>query len=184
MGQELKRIYGRRAQDEWHVQLLAFERRLKDLQCNSAEESRDFIVKLNTIWGECEALGDTKAYETKRAAFLLGDQGGATSSVYSAYNPARYVVMSSTCLTSDFERCDESVAFQSRTDGTKAGMRLDDNQCAYCLKRNHRWRDCRLYLSGKRLAKRPPGMNPARTFPPPPRNDSRKEKRIKLEHLR
>ena len=64
-------MYGGRAQDEWPVRLLALERRLRDLQYNSAEESADFM-KLDTISGEFEALGNAKAEETKRAALLLG----------------------------------------------------------------------------------------------------------------
>ena len=38
-----------RAQDERPVQLLALERRPRDLQCNSAEQSADFMMKLDTI---------------------------------------------------------------------------------------------------------------------------------------
>ena len=183
--QELEQMYGGRAQDERPVQLLTLERRLRDLQCNSAEESGDFIVKLDTIWGEFEALGNAKADETKRAALLLGIKEALpqvfiqlTTQPGMTYDELkRAVVASSTYLTSDFERRDEAVAFQSRTDGNKAGMGLDRNQCAYCLKRNHRWRECRSYLSGKPPAKRPPGMNRARKFPPPPRNDSSTERK-------
>ena len=69
---EMERIYGGRAQDERPVQLLALERRLRDLQCNSAEESADFMVKLDTVWGEFGALGNAKTEETKGAALLLG----------------------------------------------------------------------------------------------------------------
>ena len=38
------------------------------------------------------------------------------------------------------------------------------------FKANHRGRECRSYLNGKHPAKRPPGMSPARAFPPPPQN--------------
>ena len=65
-------MYGGRAQDERPVQLRALERRLEDLQCNSAEESADFMVKLDTIWGKIEALRNAKAEKTSRAALLLG----------------------------------------------------------------------------------------------------------------
>ena len=41
--------------------LLAIERRLRDLQCNFAKESVDFLEKLDTIWGEFEALGNANA---------------------------------------------------------------------------------------------------------------------------
>ena len=54
------------------MQLLAFEQRIRDLQCNSAEESADFMVRLNIIWGEFEAPRNANAEETKRAALLLG----------------------------------------------------------------------------------------------------------------
>ena len=82
----------------------------------------------------------------------------------------RAVVASSAYLTPDMERRDEAVAFQLRTDGNETDLGLDSNQCAYCLQRNHRWRECRSYLNGKSPAKRPPGMSPARAFPPPPQN--------------
>ena len=62
---------GEPAQDARPVQLLALERRRQDLQCSSAEESADFMVKLYTIGGEFEAFGNANAEETKRAALLL-----------------------------------------------------------------------------------------------------------------
>ena len=154
---EMKRIYGGRAPDERSVQQLALERRLRDVRCNSAEESADFMVTLNTILGEFEGLGNTKADETMRASFSTRDQGGAPTSIRTASNPARYderrvktgVVASPTYLTSDMERRDEAVSSQSRTEGTKPGTGLDINQCAHYLKRNNRWRECRSHLNGK-----------------------------------
>ena len=148
---ELKRIYGGRVQDERPVQLLALERRLRDLQCNSSEESADFMMKLDTIWDEVEALGKTKADETKRAALLLRIEEALpqvfiqlTTQPGMAYDELeRAVVASSTDLTSDVERLDIPVAFQSRTDGTKVSTGLDSNQCTFCLKRNNRWWECR-----------------------------------------
>ena len=94
---------------------------------------------------------------------------------YDEFKPA--VVASSTYLTSDMERRDEAVALQSRIDVTKGGTGLDSNQCAYCLKRNNRWRESRSYLNGKLPAERPPGMSPTRKFPPPPKTGRSNNKR-------
>ena len=79
----------------------------------------------------------------------------------------RAIVVSSTYLTSDMERRDETAAFQSRTDGTKASTGLDNNQCPYCLIPNHRWQEYRSYPNGKTRAERPPGMSTVRKFPSP-----------------
>ena len=68
----MERIYGGREQDERRVQLLSLERPLRDLQYNSAEEPEHFVVKLDIIWGEFEALRNAKADETKRADLSLG----------------------------------------------------------------------------------------------------------------
>lgn len=54
------------------MQLLTLKRRLRDLQCNSAEESVDIVVNLDIAWGGFEALGNAKANETKRAAISIG----------------------------------------------------------------------------------------------------------------
>lgn len=53
------------AQDERPGLVFALELRLRDLKCNSAEESPD-------LRGEFEALRTAKAKETNNAAFLLG----------------------------------------------------------------------------------------------------------------
>ena len=78
----------------------------------------------------------------------------------------RAIKASSSYLTSELERRQEAMAFQA-TDSHRSAPKLDSNQCAYCLKRNHRWRQCRRYISGKPPAKRPAGMAPPRNFPPP-----------------
>ena len=127
--------------------------------------------------GGVEALGNAKAEETKRVALVL-EVNDALPQVFiqlttkpgMTYDELKQgdVVASSTYLTSDIERRDEAVVFQPRTDGTKAGTGLDSNQCEYCLKRNHTWRECRSYINGKPPAGRPPGMSPARKFSPPP----------------
>ena len=127
------------------------------------------MVKLDTIWGAFEAFGNAKAEEAKRVALPLGIKEALpqvfiqlTTQPGITYDELKRAVVASTYLTSDMERRDEAVAFQSRTDGTKAGTGLDSNQCAYCLKRNHRCRECRSNLNGKPPAERPPGMSPAR----------------------
>ena len=166
---QLERMNGGRAQDERPVQQRALGRRLRDLQCNSAEESEDFMVKLDTIWGAFEAFGNAKAEEAKRVALPLGIKEALpqvfiqlTTQPGITYDELKRAVVASTYLTSDMDRRDEAVAFQSRTDCTKAGTGLDSNQFAYCLKRNHRGRECRSYLNGKPPAERPPGMSPSR----------------------
>ena len=89
---ELERIYGGRGQDEQPVQLLALERRLRNIHCNSAEKSEAFIVKLDTIWGEFKAVGNVKADETKMGCPATRDQDSATRSLCPAHNPTKYVV--------------------------------------------------------------------------------------------
>ena len=114
-------------------------------------------MKLAIIWGEFEVLRNAKAEETKRAARRLEIKEALpqafiqlTTQPGMTYDELkRAVAASSTYLTSDMERRDEAVAFQSRTGGTKAVTGLDSNQCAYYVKRGHRWRECQTYLSGK-----------------------------------
>ena len=121
---EMERIYGGRARDERPMQLLALERRLQELQCYSAEEAADFMVKLDTIWGEFEALGNAKAEETKRAALIIGIKEALpqvfiqlTTQPSMTYDELkRAVIASSTYLASDVERRGEAVAFQSKID--------------------------------------------------------------------
>ena len=72
---ELERVYGGRAQTERPVQLLVLERTLRDLQRNSAAESSDVMVKLDTVWREFHALGNVKAEEIRKAALLRGIKG-------------------------------------------------------------------------------------------------------------
>lgn len=69
-------------QDYRPLQLLALERRLRDLQCNSAEESGDVI---RGAW-ERQSGRDQEGCTPKR------DQGGATPGFYPAKNPNRYEV--------------------------------------------------------------------------------------------
>ena len=83
----------------------------------------------------------------------------------------RAVIYSSTYLSTDHERRTESMAlhanqgkFSNSRKESKTGTGLERNQCAYCLKKNPRWRECRSYLTRK-----PPGMAAARNFPLPPK---------------
>lgn len=65
---ELGRIYGERAQGERSMQVFVLERRIRDLQCNSAGESAH-LTKLDASWEEFEAFGNAKAGQ--RSALLL-----------------------------------------------------------------------------------------------------------------
>ena len=65
-------MYGGREADERPVQLMTLEGKLRDMRCNSPEESSEFIVKLDKIWEEVEELGNAKAKSTRRASLLLG----------------------------------------------------------------------------------------------------------------
>lgn len=96
--------------------------------------------------GKFEALGNTKADRIKRDVLLLvikevlpqafiqfTTQPGMTNDELK-----RLVVASYMYLILDFKRRDEAVVFQSTTESTKAGIGIDSNQYAYCLKRNNR----------------------------------------------
>ena len=67
-------------------------------------------MKLDTIWDEVEALGKTKADETKRAALLLRIEE-ALPQVFIQLTTQPNELASLICLTSGMERRDEAVAF-------------------------------------------------------------------------
>ena len=124
---------------------LALERRLLDLHCNCAEESTGLMVKLTQSRENCGVW----VHQSRT------DQEGSppTTSSHKTNNATRYDVrrtkpsLRSISNILDMERRDDAIVFQSRTDGTKAGVELDSNQCACCLKHHNRWRESRPYVN-------------------------------------
>jgi hypothetical protein len=190
--QELERIYGGKAEDEQEAQLLMLERKVRRLTCQSAGGLQQMFIQMEQLWAELEMLGETISKSTKRATVLAGIQASHPQlfSQLVTQRGLNYEQLKSAIISAaSFEQFDDeekqsSLALNARVpirrprdrrpatlavnhSGTASMTLLRADQCAFCLKVGHRWRECRSYLSGGRPAQRPSSMQQP-NFPPPP----------------
>lgn len=58
---ELEHVYGGKEIIERPAQILALDGRVGEARCSGASHTPDFIVKLDGMWMEFEALGDPRS---------------------------------------------------------------------------------------------------------------------------
>lgn len=161
---------------------------MRDTLCNSVEESSTFTVYLDGIWREFETLGDIKPQATRKAAPLLGIEE-ALPSIFEqliarpdvGYEDIKRATIASTKhmgIGVGTEQTHGTVAYKTTARSAGHERKPKANRCAYCLKRNHRWRQCDSYLGRKPPVNRLKGMERARDFPPPPFRSERDEESI------
>lgn len=157
---KLEIIYGGNQMDERRAQLLALEGRLRDIRYDNVILIRDFLVRLDTIRAEFYPLGMPRTDETKRAAFFFGIKDTLphifvqlSTRPGTDHDEVKWsIIASSTYLGTDTEGNEYSIILQSQARGNaRRKTKLGTDQCAYRLKRNHRWWECRKYLSRKLL---------------------------------
>ena len=163
---------------------MALDGKLREARCLSISHIPDFIVKLDGMWVEFESLGDPRSDYVQKAAILFGirdalpnlfDQLASRRGI--DYNEIkRSLIPSNAYSEAGAGRSEESNILQSRAgESVRRCSKAWADQCVYRLKKNHRWRECRRYSSGKPPVQRGNGMLPARTFPLSQRNNKPSE---------
>ncbi len=181
---ELERVYGGRAEDERAAQLLKLEAKARRLTCESAGGLQQMLIQMEQLWSDLETLGEIKSKSAKRATLLEAIRESyphlfAQLAIQSNldYEMLKRAIISAASFE-QFESEEKQSSLALNAQGRKqaptrssrasnASTRLQADQCAFCLKRGHRWRECRNYLSGGRPAQRPSTMQQP-DFPPPP----------------
>jgi len=185
---ELERVYGGRAEDEKAAQLLQLEAKLRRLTCETAGGLQQMLIQMEQLWSDLELLGEVKSKAAKRAALLeairepyphlfaqLAIQGNLDyemlkRSIISAASFERVENQerqSTLAMHADGRKTNIKAGRIARAQQNTSTPKLQPDQCAFCLKRNHKWRECRHYLNGGRPAQRPASMQQP-NFPPPP----------------
>jgi hypothetical protein len=153
------------------------------------------LIKMEQLWSDLETLGEVKSKSAKRAALLeairepyphLFAQLAIQANL--DYELLKRSIISAASFEK-FESHEKQSSLAMHADGRKpkhtaysaprqqqqrnSSTKLQADQCAFCLKNNHRWRECRHYLNGGKPAARPPSMAQP-NFPPPPNQAARK----------
>ena len=178
---ELEKVYGGRAADERSAQLLKLEAKARRLTCESAGGLQQLLIQMEQLWADLAVLGEQKSESAKRATLLEAIRESYPSLFAQfaiqpdmEYDKIRRAVISAASFEQvDTEAKQQSLAFnvkaRSNTNGSgsKGSQKLQPDQCAFCLKKGHKWKQCYSYLRGGRPAQRPSSM-PKPDFPPPP----------------
>ncbi len=167
--------YGHESKDLRQARLLECTRRLTKLNCVSREKIPTFVLELDHLFGEFEAL-DCEYPEPLKKLTLMERIEGTAPDVYGSvikdealsYAALIATVKRMTALDSAMSRAIkteelESQAFpiktyrQSLPQRWKISWRPERDQCLWCLKKGHRLADCRSKANGEPSRIRPDG---------------------------
>lgn len=162
---QLERVYGGRDIDERPGQILARHRKLREVGCSGITDIPDFIVMLDGMRERYDLPDDPRSDYVKRTAIILWVR-----------DTIPHLINQLISRPAVGGRSEESMVLQIRAGENAQGeSKLGADQCASCVMKKHRWRECRRHLSGKPPTWRRNGMPPARNFIPPPTSDKRRE---------
>lgn len=148
------------------------------------------LMQMEQLWSDLETLGEVKSKSAKRATLLeairesyphlfaqLATQSNldyemlkrsiiAAASFETFENQEKQLTLAMSAIGGRLKQATNHASRASHQSSSPS-TKLQPDQCAFCLKKNHRWRECRHYLNGGRPAQRPSSMQQP-DFPPPP----------------
>ncbi len=153
--------YGHESKDLRQARLLECTRRLTNLNCVSREKISTFVLELDHLFGEFEAL-DCEYPEPLKKLTLMERIEGAAPDVYGAIikdEALSYAALAATvkrmaALDSAMSRASdkekhETQMFHAKNTWKKANWRPERDQCLWCLKKGHRLADCHSKARGE-----------------------------------